>query len=375
MPMLNTPITRRLHCRDPRIVKNFVSMYEKLEKQHKLRETVEALDKLARYPSSPFLEFQYETLDAIRCEIMSAAEKRCRTLKKGQVACSPISQEASRRIAALALLVKKKKGVKVSLRLLSRSLKKAKLAPSLNGDSLENLEEQLKTVYEEYHEIKKDSIQHRHNYLEELAEALADSNNDTAEKMLRQLQEREIQRCTAHKIRFLRGKVSSGNTTMVAVEAEPGVFQDIADKTGIEHAIMESNYHKFRQSLHTPFYQLTLVRDFGNKGTSQAAAAVLAGVYESNYQIPQAVHDFLPHLHMPESIQQNPHPYIELKVDHHQQFWSKAWEKTACAPDALSFSTMKAGATSIVLSTIDCLMTRIPLKLAMYFLGGADSST
>jgi len=40
MPMLNTPITRRLHCRDPRIVKNFVSMYEKLEKQNKLREKV-----------------------------------------------------------------------------------------------------------------------------------------------------------------------------------------------------------------------------------------------------------------------------------------------------------------------------------------------
>jgi hypothetical protein len=40
MPMLNTPITQRLHCRDPRIVKNFVSMYEKLEKQNKLREKV-----------------------------------------------------------------------------------------------------------------------------------------------------------------------------------------------------------------------------------------------------------------------------------------------------------------------------------------------
>jgi hypothetical protein len=61
--------------------------------------------------------------------------------------------------------------------------------------------EQLKTAHEEYHEIKKDSIQHRHNYLEELAEALADLNNDTAEKMLRQLQERIIQRCTARKIR------------------------------------------------------------------------------------------------------------------------------------------------------------------------------
>jgi hypothetical protein len=41
------------------------------------------------------------------------------------VAFSPILQEASSRIAALALLVKKKKGVKISSRLLSRSLKKS----------------------------------------------------------------------------------------------------------------------------------------------------------------------------------------------------------------------------------------------------------
>jgi hypothetical protein len=156
-----------------------------------------------------------------------------------------------------------------------------------------------------------------------------------AEIMLQPLQERETQRRTARKIRFLSGKINTGNTTMVMVEVEPGVFEDIADKEGIEQVIMESNYHKLRQSLHMLLYQLPLSRDFVYKGTSQATAAVLAGVYESNYQILPAVQDFIPHLQMLESMHKDPQPYVDLSVSQHQYFWSQARENTACAPGAL----------------------------------------
>jgi len=43
-------------------------------------------------------------------------------------------------------------------------------------------------------------------------------------------------------------------------------------------------------------------------------------------------------------------------------FWKKAKESTSVYPDALSFPTMKAGASSHLISQIECMLTRIPLK-------------
>jgi hypothetical protein len=50
MPAIYRPSARRLHCRDPRIVTNYQKRYEKLAHKYKLKERVEALDKMAEYP-------------------------------------------------------------------------------------------------------------------------------------------------------------------------------------------------------------------------------------------------------------------------------------------------------------------------------------
>jgi len=54
--------------------------------------------------------------------------------------------------------------------------------------------------------------------LENLAEAIASSGNTSKEKTLKALREREAQRNKARKIRYLRGKIHSGRTTMVTTQ-------------------------------------------------------------------------------------------------------------------------------------------------------------
>jgi hypothetical protein len=69
---------------------------------------------------------------------------------------------------------------------------------------------------------------------------------------------------------------------MVTTETPTGELQDITDKREMERAIMENNEKKIRQSYNTPFFCQPLLSEFGVKGITQASAAVLAGVYESN---------------------------------------------------------------------------------------------
>jgi len=97
----------------------------------------------ATYPLQRHLQQEYERLDQIRCQITAEAEKKCRKLRKGQVAFSPALQQAMRTTKVYTLLHRKAEGKKVSSRLLSRAIHKAKLTPVVNALSIAELKAQL----------------------------------------------------------------------------------------------------------------------------------------------------------------------------------------------------------------------------------------
>ncbi|MFN9978474.1 MAG: hypothetical protein ACK53Y_01100, partial [bacterium] len=101
---------------------------------------------------------------------------------------------------------------------------------------------------------------------------------------------------------------------------------------------------------------------FGVKRTTQAATAVLAGVYESNHILPEAVNHVLQQLQMSSNVRSLGTLSMQLTLEGYRAYWKKAKETTSCSPGPLSFVTMKAGASNDMISAIDCLLTRIPLK-------------
>jgi hypothetical protein len=120
MSLIQHPATRRLHCKDPRMVQNNIRIYECLATQKNLLRRVQVLASKATYPLSNELRKEYETLDAIRCDITKYAEKHCRKLKKGQVSFSPEVQQAGKIITALTLVRKKSSGMILVSKLISK---------------------------------------------------------------------------------------------------------------------------------------------------------------------------------------------------------------------------------------------------------------
>jgi hypothetical protein len=225
---------------------------------------------------------------------------------------------------------------------------------NLLGFSKEQVQSQLKDSYDAYYKIKTDHIAKRLTYLEELANALAENNEMDKAMALRQLREREHQRSVARKIRYLQGKLSKSSTTMVTVESPEGGLKDITDKIEMEGAIMESNAAKFRQSHHRPLFHDPLKRDFGFKGLTPQAKQVLSGVYESKEAIPTAERQLLNALSKPNSVRTSGSQTMDISLHSYRSFWRKAKETTSSYSAAISYSTMKAGSTSSLISSIEC---------------------
>jgi len=156
---------------------------------------------------------------------------------------------------------------------------------------------------------------------------------------------------------------------MVMVEDTKGCKQDLTDKKDIKAAIMKANEKKFCQSTHRPFYNQPLVGYFGFKAISPSSSAVLAGIYESNDTLPASEQQLLQALETLQEIRDLQPIRMDLKYEEYVGFWRKAQENTSSYPDALSFSTMKAGTTSTLISEIEWRL----IKMVIPPLGGGTS--
>jgi hypothetical protein len=228
--------------------------------------------------------------------------------------------------------------------MLSRALKKARLSEEVRRISIRAVQENLKDSYKRYYEKKGSAHKLQQTALEDLAEAMAETGNSTQAQVLKVLRERENQRATARKIKYLQGTIRSGSTTMVTIIDQDGQRVDLTKQRDIELAILEHNNQKFTQSSGTPFYLPPLKDEFSFKGITGAAQATLAGVYESNHSLDERILEVIKQRQMPEAVRNLGPKKLALTFQEYMSYWKKAREDTACYPSELSFSTVEAGA-------------------------------
>jgi hypothetical protein len=118
MPPLNKRTPKRLHCKDPRLVENFVTLYHQFASPLQLFIQMQELEHNGPFMSRYELIQRYEELGLLRCEATAFAELHCRKLHTGQVAFSPELNAFRRRIKAWLLLLSRAQKKKGSSRLL-----------------------------------------------------------------------------------------------------------------------------------------------------------------------------------------------------------------------------------------------------------------
>lgn len=327
MPAIARPSARRLTCKDPRVEENYITRYEKSAKKFDLQQKVTSLLAQASYPLSPDLQQTYKNLDNLHCKITAEAERKCHKLRIGQVAFSPALQEVNLQISAYTLLKKKCLGLRVSSRIFSQSLRKANLSKESYALDPKTIDSKLKES-----------------------------------RLIKEYKERELQLSIARKVRYIRGKVRSGSTTLVQLSNWEGGTIDYVQKQDIEREILQSNEDKFKQSHHRPFFHSPFKNLFGWKGTTYASKLVLSRAYEPDNDILAREVALLLALQQPNNIHLLSNNEMVIYVQEYKSFWRKAKETTSCYPNELSFIAMKAGACSDLIAAIECNLANILIK-------------
>jgi hypothetical protein len=113
---------------------------------------------------------------------------------------------------------------------------------------------------------KGNTIVTRQEFLHARAEAWAVKQHQDKEKIYNALLHREKQWATAVRIKYTRGKISAGSTSMVQVKNDAGQWQDVTEKSAMEQAIMDSTQQNYKAFFGAPFMTTPLNANFGYLG-------------------------------------------------------------------------------------------------------------
>ena len=358
-PDITPAIKRRLQCEDPRIVNKFCKNYQKYIEQSNLHIKLTNLANSINGPLSPTQQSQYEAIDKKRVLFALKAEKKCRKFKMGGVEYSPKMQHQRDRISLWTAVLSKKKGNRVSTRLITRLEKRTNTSNTLQY-SIQQIKTELTDAYAQYKAIKKNGNDTllRDEWYEQLANAKAAANNTTFAVELRLKRQKEKQK---RMFRAIKWTIKDKMINPIISEVEETVNNEevlLTDKHQVEQAIIKANDKKYRQTNDTPLMS-ELLPDVGFLGIAPACTNILNGDYVPCQPIDPFTRAFLKELKRDPTL-----PPISTRYGAHDYAtgWKKMSEYTTSGLSGIHFGHHKACATSTFLSNFESSMCEIPYR-------------
>ena len=139
---------RRLKCKDPRTVKKYNKILDTYLSRNDFYTRIHSLMVNYTSPLSAEQIIEYEKLDNLRHNGMKIAERKCRKIKRGNHSWSIPYQEARDKLRYIKLTMARKKGNKISARMVVRLAKKVGFNAS--KWTIDRLDVELKKAQNEY---------------------------------------------------------------------------------------------------------------------------------------------------------------------------------------------------------------------------------
>ena len=354
-PDIQSHRARKLKTLDPRVVSKYNQMLEEEFEKHNLYERVLKLyNKLDNdFSQNEFVE--YDILDRIRDKAMKKAERKCRKLHMGCVPWSPKLQAARTAIHYVKLVIRRKKGQKVSARTLIRL--QQKLGYSYEHVPIDRLLQYLDKAFKHYKKLKKDAVNLRLSHLESLALALEKEGKGKKSQLIKDMKQREEQRSTFRKLRSLNAKYSENmSTTSVVITNPDGSSTEITDKNQMVQAIIRENINKYHQCEDScPFLKQPLRDIFGAYGETDATEEVLQGFF----QAPLTGND-LTQLFIDQCQSTNTRSDLRHTVRQFEESWERMKEQTSSHD--IYFGHFKAACSHKKNLLVHYVMAEVPFR-------------
>jgi hypothetical protein len=211
------PAARRLKLIDPRVVNRFIDVRSAYENAaHVLTRLLPIHSAISNGTVSPHLFNKLETLDSIRQAGILHADRKCRKLKHGNIACSPTYQTEVFKIRYLKSCIRYYNPAVQHRRLNSRTLLKQRQAAGFEEPitDIEQARLLLRQTFQSYNTVIKQATTLRVSYLKDLSGAIAEQDLNNPDTIHEQLLLREKQRSLSRKLKLIKG-LSKGILTRI----------------------------------------------------------------------------------------------------------------------------------------------------------------
>ena len=358
---LVSPGTRRLNTKNPRLVEHYVQQLRKQLEHSGLAKRLFALEIQAnQHGWSPPLQVEYDDIQATHLKLRNLIERNLRKLRMGGVPWSPKLQGFRNAIELWSMILRKRKGVKVSNTRIRRFMAKTGVWHAFSVDD-EEAEHNVKIAHRNYGVAKKDAVVWRDDFLFSMAVAKAAKNRTSVDHEPKQLTRVEGQKNQARNVKQMLKKLGNPSTTKLYYTSE-GVRTECTDKISMEQACIAENIARFSPAETTPPMTEPLVTDLGYLADTEAAQRILDGTYDIPPGLDPYAALLIHELRMPASIRNSPFVTSRVETSEHQQGWNKQKETISADPDGLTFSHYKAGASDDLIAQFDATLRSLPYQ-------------
>ena len=342
LPFFVRPNARRLN-EDPRVQQTFQDI---LHAQCTRRQVFTRLRSYQQYASTLSPEQHIHHWMSLWTRLKDAvdfAERRCRKFRFGRVPWTPEWQQIQEELLFWQTRIKQLHGHKISIKSFLRLAQRLGLS-DLTRTPLYVATQSLRLVLDRRRQYKSSAKAKRQTYLQQLAEAHAQQNNTSVEVALKQLQQREIQRRDARRIKAaLRPFTSRGLTVVQGPDpTSPPDRTEFTTDSGVAAACLAENARRFRQARDTPWLTPPLYQAAGRIGLTDVMEHILAhGSFPPDFpteDIDPWVLTMLPYWQRPADVSDFSWQYDPEAYAHS---WSKIPATTSSGPDGISFIHMK----------------------------------
>ena len=355
---------RKLKSTDIKTVDKFnMLMKDQLEKKNALRR-MEVLDKSCWSNMTSEQEVEFEKIDKAFVEAFRYANKRCKKLKKGEVAYAPEEiQLEGRKIRLWTFCIRKRCGRRISTRLITRLARKLKIVNPMKR-SVEEMKEKRKEARKKYERLKPNSREVRDAWLARLANRRAGGNEFEAEKIIRNIRRVEEIRDAHKKIRSARGKLNACGTSKLIIPKEDGEgAEEVVEKEEIEEILMKTNKNKFQRAENTPFASMPLKGIVGPRSMTRDAEKMLLGTYEIDPDVEQGTAEYIQAVKMDWKIMKKGAIETEITEEDHRVYWKKAREATQSSMSGIHFGVYKSITKDDELLRFSTKLTNLPFRV------------
>ena len=360
MYMITPPQMKRLKLNDPRIYNQFIKHAKNhLEKNNQLVLSSKLIDR-ATYPPTTSMLSAMEKLDDQMGRAIQCGLKKCRKFRTGSIKYSALFKNLSSIHRLWLLVMKKKKGQRISNTTIRKLSKKLSIhnPMSLPMDIVIKNTKEAKLKYEKFIPYAQTE---RQKFYEDLASANAIVKNVKKESILKQIMQTESSRDQHSQVRRFFPKKNSTSKKVDRVQViKEGKWEEIASPRDLIKALQEENRDKYSCTNKTPLMHPRVHKQMGNFAEGRLAKDIIHGHVDPCKLFDPWTAEMLNECKYDINIPKIPITFTETEVSN---TWRLSKEKKASSPSGRYNATYKAFCMDKTLTSILTNMMNIPFHL------------